>query len=174
VIRTKNREDTIYRYQRAQMVFQDPAEALSPLKSVAESIAEPLILQQQSQRHSQKRSKGQRARASLAIEKKVKALIDEVHLPTSALSRYPHQLSTGQQQRVLIARALSLSPQLLLADEPFSALDSIMQAKLISLFRQLQHERALSICLVTHRHEILNALCQRHYELRKRALIRTR
>ena len=253
----KDKQDIAMLRQYTQMIFQDPAQSLPPLHSVAHIIAEPLRLQYAAQqRHTwqrrgtphpstqqqntghrarrrriwnghrpptqqqntghrarrrriwnghrpptQQQNTGHRARRrriwnghrqptqqqntghrttrhhqhmpTHQLQCTVRTLMDEVHLSHSLIDRYPHQLSVGQQQRVLIARALSLSPALLLADEPFSALDALMQAKLITLFQQLQQERAISICLVTHRHEMLWACCQHHYTLHNGQLIHT-
>lgn len=163
--------------RKVQIVFQDPAQSLSPLQTIEHIIAEPLLLQRHNALHGTRprvdwrgadqpaRQRTDRRAAAAHIRATVRRLMDEVQLSRALLHRYADQLSVGQQQRVLIARALALSPVLLLADEPFSALDSRMQAALISLFQRLQRQHPVSICVVSHRPEVLSALCQEHYRL---------
>lgn len=153
--------------RQVQIIFQDPGESLSPLQSIEEIVAEPLRLQPPSDKNGSPRRGGsaQRRRAREEQARRVRALFDEVGLARALLPRHAHELSVGQQQRVLIARALALSPALLLADEPFSALDSRTQSRLIDFLQQLQRERRVSVCVVTHRPEVLAALSRHHYRL---------
>ncbi|BBB89642.1 MAG TPA: ABC transporter ATP-binding protein [Methylomusa anaerophila] len=125
-------------YQQVQMVFQNPKEALSHRLNVLQAIKEPLDIQ---------RRGSEKERLTL-----VKLLLAEVELPASDefLRKYPHQLSGGEAQRVVIARALALSPKILIADEPTSALDASVQAKIVKLLLNLQDKRGLAVLFITH------------------------
>ena len=120
---------------RIQMVFQDPASSLDPRKSIADSIAEPLLVQ-----------KWTRADTS----KRVAELLDLVGLRQSFSTRNPRELSGGQKQRVGIARALAVSPSVIVLDEPTAALDASIQAQVLELLKRLQEELELSYLLISH------------------------
>ncbi|WP_248732514.1 ABC transporter ATP-binding protein [Pseudomonas sp. MWU13-2517] len=122
--------------QRLQLVQQNPFAALDPRFTVFESIVEPLV--------SFGLLKGQ------ALEQAARELIARVHLPVSYLDRLPRELSGGQCQRVAIARALALKPDLLLLDEPVSALDVSVQAHILDLLEELQREIGVAYVLVSH------------------------
>ncbi len=122
--------------QHFQMVFQDPFSSLDPRQSVASLVAEPL------------RAHG--LAAGPAVELRVKELLDLVGLPTNAANRYPHEFSGGQRQRIGIARALALDPDLIVADEPVSALDVSIQAQVLNLLADLQAELGLTYLVIAH------------------------
>ena len=122
--------------QRIQLVQQNPFAALDPRFTVFDSIVEPLV------------SFGLLKGA--ALEQAARELIDRVHLPVSFLDRLPRELSGGQCQRVAIARALALKPDLLLLDEPVSALDVSVQARILELLEELQREMGIAYVLVSH------------------------
>jgi peptide/nickel transport system ATP-binding protein len=122
--------------QRLQLVQQNPFAALDPRFTVFDSIVEPLV--------SFGRLKG------AALEHAARELIGRVHLPVSFLDRLPRELSGGQCQRVAIARALALKPDLLLLDEPVSALDVSVQAHILDLLEELQREMGIAYVLVSH------------------------
>ena len=122
---------------RAQMVFQDPYGSLSPRRTIAEIIAEPLEVFG--------RVKGRRQR-----REKVAELLELVGLPTAVMDRHPRQFSGGQRQRIGIARAISVDPSFIVADEPVSALDVSIQAQIINLMQDLQEQKNFSFLFIAH------------------------
>lgn len=131
--------------QRIQIVFQDPYASLNPRRTVRQTLAEPLVVH----------GLGNAAQ----IEAKVTKTILEVGLPATALDRYPHEFSGGQRQRIGIARALVLDPELIIADEPVSALDVSVQAQILQLLQRLKEERGLSFVFVSHDLGVVRHFC---------------
>jgi peptide/nickel transport system ATP-binding protein len=132
---------------RIQMVFQDPYSSLDPRMTVAQIVAEPL------RAHTPDSRVQIRARVAKAIER--------VGLPAPVLERLPHELSGGQRQRVGLARALVLEPQLLIADEPVSALDVSVRAGILNLLTDLQKSMGFSCLFITHDLSVAEFLCDR-------------
>jgi peptide/nickel transport system ATP-binding protein len=127
-----------------QMVFQDPMSSLDPRMRVKDIVAEPLVAQ------------GDRAPRARVTE-----LLKGVGLPETALHRYPHQFSGGQRQRISIARALAPAPDILLADEPVSALDVSVRAQVLNLISDLVDELELTLVFVSHDLSVVRHLCDR-------------
>ena len=125
--------------RRLQPVFQDPYAALNPRMRVREILAEPF----QIHRHEATRSKA-------ALKNATAELLRKVGLDSSALERYPHEFSGGQRQRINIARALALRPEMLVLDEPISALDVSVGAQVVNLLRDLQREFSLTYLFISH------------------------
>ncbi|MCC6468221.1 MAG: ATP-binding cassette domain-containing protein [Alphaproteobacteria bacterium] len=132
--------------RKMQIVFQDPYASLNPKRLIGKTLAEPM------QVHGL--AKG------AALAERVRALLDEVGLPADAAGRYPHEFSGGQRQRIGIARALSVEPELVIADEPVSALDVSIQAQVLLLLRGLQQRRGLSYVFVSHDLGVVRWFCQ--------------
>ena len=129
------------------IVFQDPGSSLNPRLPIGESIGEPLLLSGD--------AKG------AELNRRVEDLLDSVELPRSYRNRYPHELSGGQRQRVGIARALALTPSLLIADEPTSALDVSVQARFLDLLQNLQDKLKFACLFITHDLAVVDILSHR-------------
>ncbi|WP_431877951.1 dipeptide ABC transporter ATP-binding protein [Amycolatopsis sacchari] len=128
-------------------VFQDPASSLDPRMTVAQTIAEPLVV------HTRQ---GRRERL-----RRVRELLDAVELPESLLHRYGHELSGGQRQRVSLARAVVLGPKLLVADEPTSALDVSVQATVLDVLARLHEEFGFGCLFISHDLAVVDRVCDR-------------
>jgi peptide/nickel transport system ATP-binding protein len=122
--------------RNAQMVFQDPFASLNPRHDIRQILTAPLIVH------------GVRGRAERAV--RVEAITAQVGLPADALDRYPHEFSGGQRQRIGIARALILEPQLVICDEPVSALDLSIQAQTLNLLSRMKTDFNLSYLFISH------------------------
>ena len=129
------------------IVFQDPGSSLNPRLPIGESIGEPLLLSGD--------AKG------AELDRRVEDLLDSVELPRSYRNRYPHELSGGQRQRVGIARALALTPSLLIADEPTSALDVSVQARFLELLQNLQDQLKFACLFISHDLAVIDILSHR-------------
>jgi peptide/nickel transport system ATP-binding protein len=135
------------RWSEASVVFQGAMHALNPVRRISEQIAEPITLHGGS--------------AGPAVGKQVRALLDQVGLPARRAEAYPHELSGGQRQRVMIAMALACDPRLLIADEPTTALDVMVQAQVLDLLGQLVADRGLALLMISHDLSVLADNCAR-------------
>jgi ABC-type glutathione transport system ATPase component len=133
--------------RRLSIVFQDPYAALNPRMSVRQILAEPFAI------HREQPPQG--------LEARLHELLAEVGLEPSALRRYPHEFSGGQRQRINIARAIALRPELLVLDEPVSALDVSVGAQVINLLRDLQQRYGLTYLFISHSMPLVRYLCHR-------------
>ena len=130
-----------------QVVFQDPVGSLNPSMVVADIIGEPLML------HEGLKGEARRVRAA--------ALLEQVGLRAEHLDRYPHEFSGGQRQRIAIARALATSPDLIVLDEPVSALDVSTQSQVINLLEQLQRDTGAAYLFIAHDLAVVRHACER-------------
>ncbi|MGL4522552.1 MAG: ABC transporter ATP-binding protein [Bacilli bacterium] len=130
-----------------QMIFQDPYSSLNPKKRVADIIAEPL--------------KNYYDLSKSELDDKIAYYLEKVRLSPDAMYKYPHQFSGGQRQRIGIARALTLNPKLIVADEPVSALDVSVQAQVLNFLQELQAELNLTYLFIGHDLGVIRHMCDR-------------
>lgn len=131
-----------------QIVFQDPYSSLNPRLTVGDIIEEPLVNFKMYKYASERR-------------KRVAELLDIVGLPEKAMYRFPHEFSGGQRQRIGIARALAVNPELIIADEPVSALDVSIQSQVLNLLKDIQKEFNLTYIFISHDLSVVDHLCDR-------------
>jgi oligopeptide/dipeptide ABC transporter ATP-binding protein len=142
---TLTRKEWFPRRRRMQMIFQDPYASLDPRQSIASILEEPLIIHRIGKPHERKQ--------------RVLALLDAVGLEPRHLPRYPHEFSGGQRQRIGIARALALEPEILICDEPVSALDVSIQAQVVNLLKDLQERFGLALLFIAHDLALVRHVC---------------
>ena len=135
------------RWAEASIVFQGAMSALNPVRTIGEQIREPILLHEKV---------GIRAARERSAE-----LLDSVGVPARRVGAYPHELSGGQRQRVMIAMALACRPDLIIADEPTTALDVIVQAQILSLLGDLVRESNISLIMISHDLSVLAETCDR-------------
>ena len=134
--------------KKMQIIFQDPSASLDPRMTVGEIVGEGLDV------HGQGLSKTER-------EDRIKELLDRVGLNTEHANRFPHEFSGGQQQRVGIARALAVSPEFIVCDEPISALDVSIQSQVVNMLEDLQEERGLTYLFIAHDISVVRHISRR-------------
>ena len=130
-----------------QVIFQDPFSSLNPRMSVLRSVGEPLLVNGLAR--------------GVELEERVADIIQRVGLSVSHLQRFPHSFSGGQRQRICIARALVINPQLVVADEPVSALDVSIQAQMLNLLKDLQQDFELSYLFISHSMSVIRYMSDR-------------
>jgi peptide/nickel transport system ATP-binding protein len=133
--------------RRAQMIFQNPDSSFDPRMSVGESVAEPLRIHGVGPRE---------RRREIAQD-----LLERIGLAAEDVDRYPHEFSGGQKQRIALARALVVNPNLIVADEPVSALDVSVQAEVLTLLDDIQEEFGISVLLISHDMSVVREVCDR-------------
>jgi peptide/nickel transport system ATP-binding protein len=134
-----------YRWARISMIFQSAMNALNPVYTVGKQIEDTLLLHNTASKKNTKKAVAQ--------------LLDLVGVSSSRASQYPHEYSGGMRQRAMIAMALACNPQIVIADEPTTALDVMVQAQILDLLKELQRELNLSIILVTHDLGVVAEIC---------------
>ena len=141
------REEMRVMRRHMQIIFQDPYASLSPRRQIGQIIAEPLLLH--------------RVVPKERVEPRVKELLAEVGLEGYFAHRYPHEMSGGQRQRIAIARAVSLEPSLIVADEPVSALDVSVQSQILGLLLELHKRHSLTMVLISHDLTVVERIAHR-------------
>ncbi len=141
VFRGKNigelKGDSLREFRKSvQIIFQDPFSSLNPRMTVLDTISEPLKIHKVVKRSE--------------LKDKVVSLLKSVGLQTDVLNRYPHEFSGGQKQRICIARALAVSPEVIVADEPLSALDVSIQAQILNILQELKRQSSISFLFISH------------------------
>ena len=142
-----DREELRKLRRRMQIIFQDPYASLNPRMKVGEIVGEPLFV-------------SGLARGS-ELRDRVAEILKKVGIGPEAIGKYPHEFSGGQRQRIGIARAISVKPELIVADEPLSALDVSIQAQVLNLLKDLQDEFSLSFLFITHDLNIVRYFCDK-------------
>lgn len=133
--------------RRMQIIFQDPYSSLNPRRTVGQALSEPMKVHKIAPRSE--------------IKDRVIALLREVGLPAESMDKFPHEFSGGQRQRIGVARALVFEPDLIIADEPVSALDVSIQSQILILLRKLQQNYNLSYLFISHDLSVVRYFCQR-------------
>jgi len=135
------------RWAEASIVFQGALHSLNPVRKIGQQIAEPILV------HEKVSEKAANAR--------VAELLEQVGLPARRAAAYPHQLSGGQKQRIMIAMALACRPRVIIADEPTTALDVMVQAQVLNLLSSLVHELGVGMLMISHDLSVLGTTCDR-------------
>ena len=147
VLQMNNKQLRKIRGNKISMIFQDPMTALNPVKTIGEQIMEVIRLHN-------KLPKAE-------VEKQAKEILEQVGITAERFKEYPHQFSGGMKQRVIIAMALACNPELLIADEPTTALDVTIQAQVLEMIRTLQKERNTALVLITHDFGVVADICKK-------------
>jgi len=135
------------RWAHASIVFQGALHSLNPVRTIGQQIAEPIVLHEKV--------------SDKAAAKRVDELLEQVGLPARRAKSYPHQISGGQKQRVMIAMALACRPRLIIADEPTTALDVMVQAQVLDLISSLVKDMGVGMLMISHDLSVLGTTCDR-------------
>ena len=149
LLHCRPREARAIRGKRAAMIFQDPMTSLNPYLRISTQLVEPLLIHEKISRKE--------------AEKRALAMLESVGLPDAGarFRQYPHEFSGGMRQRVMIAMALITRPELLIADEPTTALDVTVQAQILELIKAMQKELGMAVIFITHDLAVVSGLCDR-------------
>ena len=147
LVKLSEREMQKIRGNEISMIFQDPMTALNPVDTVGEQIAEVIYLHQNVSKKESWRLAGE--------------MMESVGIPAERYSDFPHQFSGGMKQRIVIAMALACSPELLIADEPTTALDVTIQAQVLDMMQELKHKSGASMLLITHDLGVVAEMCDK-------------
>jgi peptide/nickel transport system ATP-binding protein len=139
-----------------QVVFQDPYTSLNPMMAVGDILSEPLLAQGASR---------------VDANARIRELLDQVHLPADAVRRLPREFSGGQRQRIAIARALAISPKLIVCDEPVSALDLSTQLRVLELLSEIQERTGVAYLFISHDLAVIRAISHRVVVLYKGEIV---
>jgi len=159
---TASRDDMRRLRRRMQPVFQDPFAALDPRMRIGDIIAEPLLIHRDDPEVDASRD---------GLRRQTRELLNAVGMDESAIMRFPHEFSGGQRQRINIARALALRPEMLVLDEPVSALDVSVGAQVVNLLRKLQREFSLTYLFISHSMPLVRYLADRIAVMRDGRLV---
>jgi len=143
--------------RQIQMIFQDPFASLNPRFTLGSLIAEPMHIHKMGSNDD--------------IRRRTEELLDNVGLHRRFIDRYPHEFSGGQRQRIAIARAISIEPQFIIADEPVSALDVSIRAQILNLMRRLQDQMGLTYLFISHSLPVVRYFCDRIAVMRKGEIV---
>lgn len=146
-LRALNEKTLFNARKNFQMIFQDPYASLNPRMTVFDTLAEPLTIHNICNKE--------------LLNTTVNSLMDDVGLPRNAIRKYPHEFSGGQRQRIAIARAISLNPKFIVADEPVSALDVTIQAQILDLLLNLTKEKDITMLFISHDLSVVRYMCDR-------------
>ena len=153
------REELRVLRRRMQIIFQDPYASLNPRMRIGDTVGEPIIVNGI--------AKGSE------VADRVRTILGKVGIGPDAMRKYPHQFSGGQRQRIGIARALAVEPELIVADEPISALDVSIQAQVLNLLKDLQEEYSLAFLFIAHDLNIVRYFCDRVAVMNKGVIVET-
>ncbi len=148
LINKSEKEMQDIRWKHISVIFQGAMNALNPLTTVGKQIVEPMLLHEPDT-------------AKKDADARAKQLLEQVGISAGRFSNYPHEFSGGMRQRVMIAMSLACNPQLVIADEPVTALDVMIQAQILQLLRELSHKYELSMIMISHDLSVLSELCDK-------------
>ncbi|HEV2547127.1 MAG TPA: oligopeptide/dipeptide ABC transporter ATP-binding protein [Stellaceae bacterium] len=146
-VRTASKAQLRLLRRKLQMIFQDPYASLNPRRMIGKALTEPMRVHAIAD--------------GPAAADRARSILAEIGLPADAMTRFPHEFSGGQRQRIGIARALTLEPELIVADEPVSALDVSVQAQILLLLQKLQERRGLAFIFISHDLGVVRYFCRR-------------
>lgn len=141
----------------AQMIFQNPFSSLNPKKTIFQILSQPLYYLH--------------ALTPSECKKRISKVLEQVGISEKSLLSFPHEFSGGQQQRICIARALSIDPKVLICDEPTSALDLSIQAQILNLLAKIQKEKKISLLLISHDLFVIQHFCDRVYVMKSGKIV---